>query len=170
MTHSLLQIAWVVEDLEAAIAEANRIHGIGPFLVNRHIRLTNPTYRGRPHAIDFSTAVAQAGDVQWEFVQQHDDQPSCYRDLVRPGRRGLHHTAYIAKDFDAEIARLTALGYPVACDGLFGDLRFAYVDTSAAFGHMVEVLEDKPMIRKFFGAIRKAAETWDGKDLIRELG
>lgn len=170
MKGQILQMAWVVENLEAAIEEVHRLHGVGPFLVNRHIRLTNPTYRGRPHQIDFSTAVAQAGGVQWELIEQHDDLLSCYRDLVAPGRRGLHHTAYIAEDFDAEVARLAALGYPIACDGMFGDLRFAYVDTSAAFGHMLEILEDKPMIHKFFGAIRKAAEGWDGKELIRELG
>ena len=57
-------------------------------------------------------------------------------------------------------------------DGRFGEMRFAYLDTVATLGHMIEIIEDRPIIRKFFGAVRKAAERWDGDPatLIRELG
>src|SRR3546814_15506838 len=41
-------------------------------------------------------------------------------------------------------------------------MRYAYVDTSPALGHMVEIVEDKPAIRAFFSAVRKSAEKWDG--------
>jgi hypothetical protein len=37
---------------------------------------------------------------------------------------------------------------------------------------MVEIVEDKPNLRAFFAAIRKAAERWDHNPatLMRELG
>ena len=116
-------------------------------------------------------SLAQAGDTQIELVCQHDDSPSCYRDLVPAGATGFHHVAVIAGDYDEAVGRYEALGHEIASSGVFGDLRFCYVDTSAVLGHMVEIVEDKPSIRAFFGAVRKAAENWDGRtDLIREMG
>ncbi len=159
----IVQMAFVVTDLEAAAARFARAMGIGPFLLNPHIQLSNPRHRGVPVKTDFSLALAQAGDVQLELVQQHDETPSVYRDLFRPGEEGFHHVAIIVPDVAAEVARLTALGFAQASSGRFGDADFAYVDTAPALGHMVEVLPDSETIRRFFGRVRRAAEEWDGK-------
>ena len=165
----ILQYAWVVPDLEAAIRRWHRLLGVGPFLVNRELRIEQPRHRGEARAVRFSTAVAQSGSAQIELVEQHDDGPSAFRDTVPRGMTGFHHVAIIADDYDATLARYAQ--FETAADGRFGDLRFAYIDTGSAIGSMLEVLEDKPSIRAFFGAIRKAAERWDGDPatLIREL-
>lgn len=167
----ILQFSWVVNDLAEAAMRWHRTSGVGPFLVNRHLAITNPVYRGVQQRTDFSTAIAQAGPVQIELVQQHDDSPSCYRDTVPIGSEAMHHVAFIAPDFDAALAFYTAQGFAVASEGRFGDVRFCYVDTSSAIGHMVEILEDRPAIRSFFGAVARAADRWDGSPdtLLREL-
>jgi hypothetical protein len=101
-----------------------------------------------------------------------DDSASAYRDTVAKGATGFHHIAFIATDFAADLAHYTDQGFAVAADGLFGPMRYAYVDTSATLGHMVEIVEDKPAIRAEEGAVRKAAERWDRDPatLLRELG
>ena len=164
----IVQLAWVVPNLEAAAAAWHAAHGIGPFLLNKRLQLDEPHYRGRPTATAFSTAVAQHGDVQIELVEQHDDSASAYRDTVPAGATAFHHVAVIAPDFDAERARHLALGHEIAAYGRFGEMRYCYVDTAATLGHMVEIVEDKPGIRAFFAAVRKAAERWDG-DVSRLL-
>lgn len=168
----ILQYAWVVPNLEDAAQHWYETAGVGPFLVNRDLKLGAPLYRGQPSATRFSTAVAQHGDVQIELVEQLDDTPSAYRDTVAAGKTGFHHIAFIADDYEAALTHYADRGFATACSGQFGDLRFAYVDASAALGHMIEILEDKPAIRAFFGAIRKAADRWDGDPatLLRELG
>jgi hypothetical protein len=158
----IVQLAWVVPDLAAAAAAWHATHGVGPFLLNRKLQLDDPHYRGRPAATSFSTAVAQHGEVQIELVEQHDDSPSAYRETVPAGTTGFHHVAVIAPDFDSELARYRAQGHAVAAHGRFGDMRYCYVDTVASLGHIVEIVEDKPGIRAFFAAVRKAAERWDG--------
>ena len=165
----ILQHAWVVPDLDAAIHHWHRTLGVGPFLVNRNLKISSPMYRGTPRAVAFSTAVAQSGSVQIELVEQHDDGPSAFRDTVPAGVSGFHHVAMIAEDFDAALR--AHAGVEVAAEGRFGDIRFVYLDTSATLGAMLEILEDRPAIRAFFGAIRKANERWDGDPatLIREL-
>lgn len=169
---TIIQYAWVVPDLAIAAQRWHDMTGIGPFLINRDLKLDQPRYRGQPTATRFSTAVAQHGDVQIELVEQLDDTASAYRDTVAAGTTGFHHIAFIAADFDADLAHYTTGGTVIAADGYFGPMRYAYLDTAATLGHMIEIVEDKPAIRAFFGAVRKAAERWDRNPatLLRELG
>ena len=166
---SVVQMAWVVNDLEEAARRFSRIYGCRPFLMNRHIKLGDPRYRGNPMQTDFSTALAQAGEVQLELIVQHDDTPSVYRDLHAAGSEGFHHVAVIVPDVAQEVERYRALGFTAAFSGRFGTAEFAYIDTSPAIGHMIEILPDVPMLRGFFGHVRRAAEEWDGGEVIREL-
>lgn len=165
---SIVQMAWVVRDLEEAARRFSATLGVGPFLFARHVELADPLYRGRPGRTDFSLAMAQAGEVQIELIQQHDDSPSIYRDLVAPDREGFHHVAVIVPEVAPEVERYRALGFAVASEGRFGAAEFAFIDTSPATGHMVEILQDQEGIRRFFGAVRKAAQNWDRLDPIRE--
>jgi hypothetical protein len=169
---TIVQYAWVVPRLEDAARRWHAATGVGPFLINRDLKLDSPRYRGAPTATRFSTAVAQHGDVQIELVEQLDETPSAYRETVASGSTGFHHIAFISADFDADLAHYTARGHGIAADGSFGPMRYAYVDTCADLGHMIEIIEDKPAIQAFFGAIRKAAERWDHDPatLLRELG
>jgi len=168
----IIQHAWVVPNLEAGIRHWHKTKGIGPFLINRDIKVRDQFHRGRPSTTRFSTAVAQHGDVQIELVEQIDDSASAFRDTVTPGTTHHHHIAFIPDDYDAALAHYAALGFTPATTGRFADMRFAYIDTSAAMGHMVEIVEDRPNLRAFFAAIKKAADRWDGnpETLMRELG
>lgn len=165
----IIQYAWVVPNLVTAIHHWHRTLGVGPFLVSRNIPIEGARHRGRPRTVPFSTAVAQSGSAQIELVEQHDDGPSAFHDTVAPGETRFHHVAIVTDQFEATLAHYS--GVEVAADGRLGDIRFAYLDTSATIGAMLEVLDDGPSIRAFFGAIRKAAERWDGDPatLIREL-
>ena len=165
---SIVQMAWVVRDLEAAARRFSSTLGAGPFLFNRHVQLVDPHHRGQPVRTDFSLALAQAGEIQIELIEQHDLTPSVYRDLVPEGAEGFHHVAVIVPDVAREVARYRDLGFAVASSGRFGHADFAYIDTSQATGHMVEILPDNETIRRFFGSVRKAAETWDRLEPIRE--
>lgn len=167
----IIQYAWVVPDLAAAIRHWHETLGVGPFLINRDIQISGQRYRGQPSDTRFSTAVAQSGSAQIELVEQLDDGPSAFRDTVAKGNTGFHHIAFIAENFDEALAHYAQQGFRPAAEGQFGDMRYAYVDTAAAAGHMIEIVEDKPALRAFFGAIRKAGERWDGNPatLMREL-
>jgi hypothetical protein len=159
---SIIQMAWLVNSIEEATQRFSSTMGAGPFKAFRHIEIANGLHRGRPSSFDFSLAMMQAGDVQIELVEQHDDQPSVYRDIYPRGKEGFHHVAVIVPDVAKEAARYQALGFEISSEGRFGDVDFVYVDTSPATGFMVEVLPDTPGIRALFGSVRKAATNWDG--------
>ena len=170
---SVVQMAWVVDHLETAAERLSRSMRVGPFLMLRHIRLDDPRHRGRSQGTDFSLCLAQAGNVQIELVQQHDDTPSVSRDVFPdgpPGGMAFHHVAVLVPDVFEETERYNHLGFPTASSGRFGAIDFTYVDTTAAGNFMVEVLPDQPEMHRFFGAVRAAAEDWDGQIPWREFG
>ncbi|MEM9170830.1 MAG: VOC family protein [Pseudomonadota bacterium] len=166
--HRVLQIAYVVNDIRAAAARWTETFGIGPFYLLERPEVGAPLYRGAPQEVAFSAALAQAGDVHIELIEQHCDSPSCYRDLIPKGKEGFHHIGVIVEDYAAEVARYEAMGFPVASSGTFGPLSFCYVDTSPVTGGMIEVLEDLPFIRNYFDRVRAGAESWDGSRPLRD--
>ena len=168
VNHKVLQLAYVVNDVREAASRWTKTFGVGPFFVLERPEVANPVYRGAPGEVAFSAALAQAGDVHIELIEQHCDSHSCYRDLIPKGQEGFHHVAVIVDDYEKEVARYEALGCPVASSGEFGPLKFCYVDTSPVMNCMVEVLEDLPFIHNYFARIREAAEGWDGSRPIRD--
>jgi hypothetical protein len=166
---NFVQQAYVVDDIDATIEHWVRTWGIGPFYVLRHAQWENLRYRGRPAVVDASFAMAQAGPIQIELCQQHNEGPSCYRDAFSRGQEGFHHVATVTQDYDAEIARLADAGFSIAMDGTFGEMRFAYVDTRAVGGFMTEVLSNWGPVNDSHKMVAEASIGWDGANAIREL-
>ena len=167
-----VQLAYFVPDIFAAAERWTAERGAGPFFIAEHIPVENVRYRGRPATLDHSSAYGQLGTIMIELVQQNDPGPSAFRDMFGPGEQGLHHAATIVPDFEEELARYESLGYTVAnrCTVSGSGLDFAFVDTVAVCGHMVEVYEGQPGLLDFYAMVADAAEGWDGSDPVRRRG
>jgi hypothetical protein len=163
------QASWVVPSAEAAAALWTRTMGIGPFFLFADVEVDDFRYRGAPSRYGCRVAIAQAGDMQIELIEQPHDLPSAYRDLVPAGRSGFHHVGLFAEDFDRELAAYEALGFARAAEGRVGAMRFAYVDTSPAIGCMVELLAEDAAMRAAFAGIATAARGWDGERPLRGI-
>lgn len=165
-----MQICWVVADLDAAVKEWVTRAGVGPFFMFDSVMFDNPVYRGQATGCPkISAAMAQAGDLQIELVCQHDDQESLWRDVVPPGKSGLHHMALYCSDYEATLAAYTA-DSEIAFSGLMMGSRVCWIDTLATLGFMVEIIEANPVADGVFAAFRDAADNWDGADPVRRLG
>lgn len=159
----VMQVAFMVDDLEAAAHRWIRTTGIGPFLTVPHVHLAEYDYRGsKASGLDFSVALAQTGGVQIELVQQHCDSPSAYRDTIAKGVQGFHHLAIYTDRYDETYRGYVDQGFISAVDGMFGKLRFSYIDTSAAIGCMIELVEEDADQSAFFRRVADAAAGWDG--------
>jgi hypothetical protein len=165
----MLQVAWVVNDLDKAMSRWLDTQSVGPFYVMRHCPLENVLYRGQPTTVDIDVGIAQAGGVQIELIQQNDAKPSCYRDMFAVGAEGFHHVCYFVDDLKGAIAHFAQRDQPVAIQGNFGAVEFAYVDSRSGVGCMTELVGRHPDIESFFKMIADAAVDWNGKDPIRTL-
>jgi hypothetical protein len=158
----VIQACWAVSDIEEACRRWTETMGIGPFYIFRDLKIGTVRYRGEPVTTHCSIAMAQAGEVQIELAEQHCDNPSAYRDLVARGERGFHHVAIYVSDYDAALKHYTDRGFVPSIEGTFGEMRFAYVDTSEPLGCMVEIIEHNPVQDEIFARVREGAENWDG--------
>ena len=168
---AITQIAFVVPDaIEAARAHSRR-YGSGPFWAVEHYPLHVHRYRGKESVIDVTSVYGQWGNITAEFVQQHDDEPSAYRDLVKKGESRIHHFAMFVDDLDKRIAQYEAEGCEAA---LYGETfpnrlgRYAIMDTSKQLGVMTELYEEEGT-RPFYDHLKKSAEGFDGTDPIRRM-
>ncbi|MFA7587010.1 MAG: VOC family protein [Novosphingobium sp.] len=159
----MMQICFVVEDIEEAARNWVRTTGVGPFLVIPHITLEEYNYRGERRAsLDFSGALAQSGGIQIELIQQHCDTPSAYRDTIAKGKEGFHHLAVYCDDYDATYQHYMDQGFVASVDGRFGDMRFSYIDTTSTIGCMIELIESNAVQTEIFQRVAEVAENWDG--------
>jgi hypothetical protein len=166
-----VQAAYFVADAEAAARRWAREFGAGPFFLLEHVLLENVVHRGTPSTLDHTAAFGQLGSIMIELVQQHGEHPSVFRDMYAADEYGLHHMAYFAADFDAELARLRGLGCATAMTASTAlGLRFAFADATAELGHMLEIYENDQGMRAFYAMVADATRDWDGADPVRSLG
>lgn len=140
------QVAQVVPDLESAIDGYRRNFGVGPWTVYTYKRpfVKEMTYRGQPGNFESRLALARVGPMQLELIQPLKG-PSIYLDFVEEHGYGLHHIAVLVDDLDAGVATAEDAGFEVLMDGrgygVDGDGGFAYLDTEAAIGVILELVE-----------------------------
>ncbi|KUI01430.1 glyoxalase [Mycolicibacterium acapulense] len=160
------QLGHVVEDVLEAAASWARVFGVGPFHV-LPIADQVADYGGEIRTVRIQVAVAQAGPVQIELIQQHCDTPSIYSEWSRGGTSSFHQIATITSDYNAKTAHFASLGYPVAAQSTGGGFRVAYIDTVAAFGFYTEVVEAPTAFLDQVRAISETCADWDGSDPVR---
>ena len=148
----LHHIGYWTDDLDAAMAQATRLLGVGPFHVLEHVDLGDFRFRGEPATLDHSAAFASWGPVLLELDLVHEVWPAALREAldVRPGT--VSHVAWTTGDLGAEREHLTAAG----CGLLTTSVGGAVADWFSAplFGHPVEIHEPGPPVLAFWASVR----------------
>lgn len=161
------QLAFVVPDAAEAARRHSELTGSGPFYVMPHYKMAIHEYRGAPSDLDVTSAYGQWGEVQVEFVQVHNEEPSAYRDTYPDGGPGMHHVAVFCDNLDETIKAFEAEGFPIVMYAAREKGKeYAMFDTREKVGFMVEVYEEA-VVGPFYKMIRDAAADFDGTDPVR---
>ncbi|MEI9852117.1 MAG: VOC family protein [Sphingomonas sp.] len=164
----IIQMAYVVADMEQAIGWWTRDAGAGPFFLLESFTGDDHVYRGQPSRADVRIAMGFAGHMQIELIQPKDDHPSVYRETIRSRGHGFHHVGVAVADVDAEIAAYEARGYALAFRaGVPTGGAVAYMDGGPGQPGFVELIPATPGMDAGFTRFWQAALHWDGKDPIR---
>ncbi len=165
----------VVKDLRAAVNFWTEVMGVGPFFLLDHINMPGFTYRGKPADPQISVAFGHHGGLQIELIEQHNDEPSMFREFLDAGREGLHHVACWTQDYDRDKARMLERGFEVGhaseaeSDDELVSSRFCYVYHKDIPGMVVEILERSPSSDVMQEKMEEAARNWDGSDPLRPV-
>ncbi len=164
--------AYVVPDFYAAVQRLLDA-GIGPVFVMDHIRVA-ARYRGERHDPLFSAAFCYSGGIQFEFLAQHDETPSAYKEFIeRNPAGGLHHTAYFTPEgFDGALANAKARGADFDIVQEFitpeGTPYEIYVEAKGKADPLLAQLMIAGPMEPFFAEMERIAADWDGSDPIRD--
>ena len=160
---NIRQLGYVVQDLMGAVETWRSQLRVGPWMIIRNIGLTC-VYRGAPSVPLIDIALAYRGDMQIELIQQRNEAPSPYRPYIERGHYGLHHTAFLSEQIDADVRRAESVGMQVACDirmPMGG--RYVYLQSVGLGSQLyIEFLEATPALQQMFAQGIAAAATWDG--------
>ena len=166
--NGIMQMAYVVPDLKAAIGTwAERLR-VGPWFVLDRFAGLNPVYRSKPSRAEIALAMSFAGHMNIELIQPLDEHPSVYREHIDRHGHGFHHFGIATADFAADLERYEAKGMEVAFRlGVPTGGEVAYLDTHGTLPGFVELIETSPGMERAFAGFYGAALAWDGTNPIR---
>ncbi len=166
----IVQVAYVVEDLQKSITEFSEKFNIGPWFYSNGYTLKEAYYRGEPTDMRMGLALSFSGNMCFEVIQPLDDKPSVYWDVIKKKGYGFHHLGMATTQYEADVARYKKMGYVLAFEGLTPrGIRFAYFDTTGELPGMLELIEYNDTQLKFLSLMQQASVNWDGKDPSRKI-
>ena len=163
----IVQVAWVVRDLQQAMSQWLKI-GVGPFFTLNADDVP-VSYRGEASSLSMVVGLAQAGPVQIELIQQTSDKPSAYTEWEPLKAAGFHHICRAHGGYDEGVAKLQEEGLVLVTEGNWGGTRFCYLDARDTLGCFIEFVDDSAVGQKMSKIVREAAVGWDGSEPIRSL-
>ncbi len=167
IARTIMQNAWVVDDVEQACLSWTKSIGVGPFFIYEFVgKFSDVKYYGKPAELDIIVGLAHAGSVQIELIQPVTKK-SAYRDMVPEGTTGFHHTCVWSNDFEADVNYFESRGLATINSGALGITKFAYFDTRTIMGCMLEIATRNEEVEAFTRVISEAAKDWDGTDPVR---
>jgi hypothetical protein len=161
----IVQIAFVVDDLEAACLHWASTFGAGPFFLHDPVpvgKVTQPD--GAAAVFEAACGFGQWGPVMVELIKFHRVEPESIAAAVC--RPGLSHIAYFESDSDGETNRLQAEGAPALFRHEIGDYYSSWHDARDTIGCLIEHYPFDA-VSALYGAVSQAAKDWDGSDPIR---
>ena len=111
------QNGYVVRDIQAAMAHWIEVLHVGPWFYFERVQTDYFRHRGTESGVEMSIALANAGDLQIELIQQRNDAPSMYKEFLDAGREGLQHVAFWSTDYQAATRSVTKAGSVANADG-----------------------------------------------------
>ena len=166
------QLAYVVPDIREAARQHSELFGSGPFFVAENIPFKSSVYRGKSMPFAHSAAFGQWGDLQLEFMQREDDQPSVLSEVLdrTRGTSATHHQAIIIPNPAAAAAAFEKAGFPIAWHGVMEvGIEVFMVDTVDLYGHMIELYAPCEKVEAFYAMVRDASVDFDGTDPVRSF-
>jgi len=142
MFTEVIQIAFVVENLEKAVRIYVEKYGIGPWKIYTLNSKTVKNLVKYDNKTDFSYKIAltHIGNIEWELVEPLDEK-SMYSDFVKNHGYGLHHIAFGVKNFDEALTKLKAGRGKVLQSGDWHGTKFAHISVEDDLGFVIELFK-----------------------------
>ena len=128
------QVASIVKDLDAGVAQLQERMGWGPWDVYEYVpgRLRELTVRGEPAGFTWIGAEVEIAPERYVELLQPTSTNGIFYDWLTTHGEGMHHVGYWAPSIDAAHRlreEMTADGTEVLLSAWIDDVYFYYLDT-----------------------------------------
>jgi hypothetical protein len=166
---SIVEVCYVVADMDAAIAQWTGTMGAGPFFVGEMRFEEGHRYRGEPSLLAIEVGFGFSGGLLIELVKPLEGDRSAFSEVLKKRGPGYHHVM-LRDDFDSICARMRAAGYSPALETTtpFGE-RCALFDLQHVNGGFVEAMDLHIGFGRLTETMAKAHENWNGEEPRRPL-
>ncbi len=169
-TDGIIQMAYVVADIRAAMELWTARLRAGPWFLLDHFTGEDAVYRGAPSRADVAIAMGFAGHMQIELIQPNDDHPSVYKEVIDQRGYGFHHFGKATADYESDLKKYGAAGYELAFEARVPTGgRVGYLDTKGELPGFLELIEDSKGLDGVFTGFYRASILWDGADPVRPM-
>jgi catechol 2,3-dioxygenase-like lactoylglutathione lyase family enzyme len=164
----IVQTAYVVKDIKAAIKWWVEDGKVGPWFLLESFTGPEQLYRGQPNKADVSIAMAFAGHMMIELIQPKDRHRSVYKETIDQRGYGFHHLGIAVTDVEAERAAYEKRGNHVVFSAPVPSGGTVYY-LGGGFGApgMIELIPATPGMDEMFTRYWKASVDWKGENPIR---
>jgi len=187
---SIQQVAYMVDDIDQAMAHWHSEYGIGPFVVARNEKpMRRAFYRGeKAEDVVVDLAFSYFGELQIELIGFKNDVPSMYKEVIERQQVDLQHYAVLVEDFAAATEFAAQQGFkPIVEAGIKGLAQMHYIEatdfdknvfavneasfmkTPEGHGIVLEVIEFNAMTRPYFDAIKKMVDDMPADQLSKDF-
>jgi hypothetical protein len=164
----VIQTAFIVEDIREAMSLFTKQLNVGPWFLRERGVFPWQVYKGQPTNVELAIAMGYSGSMQYELIQQLNDTPSVYMDVVRKRGYGLHHFGVGAPDYAARVQYYRDEGFELHYEAeVVNGNRVAYFDTMHVLPAMIEVIGMTPATEAMFTQYQQASVGWDGSNPVR---
>lgn len=141
---TITQIGFVVRDVEASARIFADLLGVEVpgWTLTAPQEETHAVYRGRPTGGRAKLAFFKMDNLSLELIEPVGG-PSTWREFLDTKGEGVHHIAFRIEGTDEHVAMLEAKGMPLVQRGDFKGGCYAYIDSLAKLGVLIELLERK---------------------------
>ncbi|MFC7449633.1 VOC family protein [Rhodococcus daqingensis] len=171
MTHPtaepVMQVGYVVADLDTGIRQWLERAGVGPWTVFRGVTLDG-RYRDQDTTVTMDVAMGYSGELQIELMQITSTTPSPYATENGAPLVGPHHVAWITDDLAASVEAARSRGLEVLFRAGNPSTQVAYLHSADQPGVVFEYIQGEGLREMVAHGIEQA-RTWDGTDPIRTI-
>ena len=142
-TTTVTQIGIVVRDIEAKARAWSEILGLPmpQISITDTVDIAQTEYQGEPTIARAKQAFFHMGHLDIELIEPVGE-PSAWKDQLDQHGDSLHHIAFGVHGMKDKVAYLDSKGIPVVQRGEYTGGRYAYLDSGAELGCILELLEN----------------------------
>lgn len=142
-TNVICQVGLIVRDIERSAEAYSRVLGLPKpsVIVTDPQETAHTRFRGQPTGAQAKLAFFDMGQVSLELIEPIGG-PSTWREFLDEKGEGVHHIAFVVKGTDQVVQYLAGHNVEVIQQGDYTGGRYTYVDSTAALGVVLELLEN----------------------------